>query len=181
MKLDMDPLALRDHIDESPARRVERQTIRERTNWKNRRPAASDKGPIKRGMGIAQSVWYRFINMDSSCEVRISRDGSVELMSAVQDLGTGTKTLLAIVVAEEFGIPPADVIIRIGDTRYPIGPDSGGSMTAGSITPAVRNAAYQAKQQLFHAVAGKLGTSPQNLELRAGKYGFRDDLSAPTR
>ena len=56
VKLDMDPLALRDHIDESPARRVERQTIRERTNWKNRRPAASDKGPIKRGMGIAQSV-----------------------------------------------------------------------------------------------------------------------------
>jgi xanthine dehydrogenase YagR molybdenum-binding subunit len=39
--------------------------------------------------------------MDSSCEVRISRDGSVELMSAVQDLGTRTKTMLAIIVAEE--------------------------------------------------------------------------------
>ena len=145
VKLEMDPLAFREKIDASPARKAERQVILERTNWRNRRPAASDTGPIKHGMGIAQSVWYRFVSMDSSCEVRVSRDGSVELMSAVQDLGTGTKTMLAIIVAEEFGIPPSSVVVRIGDTRFPIGPDSGGSVTAGSITPAVRNAAYQAK------------------------------------
>ena len=140
----MDPLLLRDKIDEHPARKVERQVILERTNWRSRRPAGSDTGPVKRGMGIAQSVWYRFIEMNSSCEVRISRDGSVELMSAVQDLGTGTKTMLAVVVAEELGIPPANVVIRIGDTRFPVGPDSGGSVTTGSISPAVRNAAWQA-------------------------------------
>ena len=177
VKLDMDPMALRDKIDENPARRVERKIIRERTNWKNRKPAGADRGPVKRGIGIAQSVWYRFVNMDSSCEVRVSRDGSVELMSSVQDLGTGTKTLLAIVVAEEFGIPPADVVIRIGDTRYPIGPNSGGSVTAGSITPAVRNASYQAKQKLFAAAAPKLGTTADNLELRAGKVVFKNDES----
>jgi CO/xanthine dehydrogenase Mo-binding subunit len=120
------------------------------------------------------------INMDSSCEVRVSRDGSVELMSSVQDLGTGTKTLLAVVVAEEFGIPPADVVIRIGDTRYPIGPNSGGSVTAGSITPDVRNAAYQAKQKLFAAAAPKLGTSGDNLVMRGGKVIFKDDESRRT-
>ena len=119
VKLEMDPLTLRDKIDEHPARRVERQVILQRTNWRNRKPAGSDPGPVKRGIGIAQSVWYRFVSMDSSCEVRISRDGSVELMSAVQDLGTGTKTMLAVVVAEELGIPPANVVIRIGDTRFP--------------------------------------------------------------
>src|SRR3984957_3599422 len=139
LKLNMNPLALREKIDESPARKAERQLILERTNWRNRKPDGSDTGPIKRGMGIAQSVWYRFIDMDSSCEVRVSRDGSVELMSAVQDLGTGTKTMLAVIVAEELGIPPANVVIRIGDTRFPIGPDSGGSVTTGSISPAVRN------------------------------------------
>ncbi len=177
VKLDMDPLALRDKIDENPARRVERNIIRQRTNWKNRKPAATDSGPVKRGMGIAQSVWYRFINMDSSCEVRVSRDGSVELMSSVQDLGTGTKTLLAVVVAEEFGIPPAEVVVRIGDTRYPIGPNSGGSVTAGSITPAVRNAAYQAKQKLLAAAAPKMGTAAGNLVVRGGKVIFKDDES----
>ena len=177
VKLNMDPLALREKIDESPARKAERQVILERTNWRNRRPAGSDTGPIKRGMGIAQSVWYRFVSMNSSCEVRVSRDGSVELMSAVQDLGTGTKTLLAIIVAEEFGIPPADVVIRIGDTRFPIGPDSGGSVTAGSITPAVRNASYQAKQKLFAAVAPHFGTTADNFTLQNGRIVFKNDPS----
>jgi xanthine dehydrogenase YagR molybdenum-binding subunit len=176
-KLNMDPLALREKIDENPARKVERQLILERTNWRNRKPAGSDTGPVKRGMGIAQSVWYRFVNMNSSCEVRVSRDGSVELMSAVQDLGTGTKTMLAVIVAEEFGIPPASVGIRIGDTRFPIGPDSGGSVTAGSITPAARNAAYQAKQKLFIAVAPQLGTTPDNLALQNGRVVFKNDGS----
>ena len=176
-KLNIDPLALREKIDENPARKVERQLILERTNWRNRKPAGSDAGPVKRGMGIAQSVWYRFVNMNSSCEVRVSRDGSVELMSAVQDLGTGTKTMLAVIVAEEFGIPPASVGIRIGDTRFPIGPDSGGSVTAGSITPAARNAAYQAKQKLFAAVAPQLGTTPDNLALQNGRVVFKNDAS----
>jgi xanthine dehydrogenase YagR molybdenum-binding subunit len=177
VKLNMDPLTLREKIDESPARKAERAVILERTNWRNRRPAGSDTGPIKRGMGVAQSVWYRFVSMNSSCEVRVSRDGSVELMSAVQDLGTGTKTLLAIIVAEEFGIPPASVVIRIGDTRFPIGPDSGGSVTAGSITPAVRNAAYQAKQKLFVAVAPQFNTTPDNLILQNGRIVFKNDPS----
>ena len=176
-KLNMDPLTLRDKIDENPARKVERQLILERTNWRNRKPAGSDNGPIKRGMGVAQSVWYRFVSMNSSCEVRVSRDGSVELMSAVQDLGTGTKTMLAMIVAEEFGIPPASVGIRIGDTRFPIGPDSGGSVTAGSITPAARNAAYQVKQKLFAAVAPQLGTTPDNLALQNGRVVFKNDAS----
>jgi xanthine dehydrogenase YagR molybdenum-binding subunit len=177
VKLNMDPLVFREKIDESPARKAERQVILERTNWRGRRPAGSDSGPIKRGMGIAQSVWYRFVSMDSSCEVRVSRDGSVELMSAVQDLGTGTKTMLAIIVAEEFGIPPSSVVIRIGDTRFPIGPDSGGSVTAGSITPAARNAAYQAKQKLFAAVAPQFGTTADNLVLQNGRVAFKNDAS----
>jgi xanthine dehydrogenase YagR molybdenum-binding subunit len=177
VKLNMDPLVLREKIDENPARKVERQVILERTNWRNRKPAGSDAGPIKRGMGIAQSVWYRFVSMNSSCEVRVSRDGSVELMSAVQDLGTGTKTMLAVIVAEEFGIPPSSVVIRIGDTRFPIGPDSGGSVTAGSITPAARNAAYQVKQKLFAAVAPQFGTTAENLTVQNGRVVFKNDAS----
>ena len=177
VKLDMDPLAYRDKIDDNPARRAERRLVLERTNWKSRKPAGADTGPIKRGMGIAQSVWYRFVSMDSSCEVRVSRDGSVELMSAVQDLGTGTKTMLALIVAEEFGIPPAKVVIRIGDTRFPIGPDSGGSVTAGSITPAARNAAFQAKQKLFAAVAPAFGTTADNLAMQDGRVVLKNNPS----
>ena len=174
VKLNMDPLDLREKIDESPARKVERQVIREKTNWQNRRPAGSDTGPVKRGMGIAQSVWYRFVDMDSSCEVRVSKDGSVEVLSAVQDIGGGTKTILAQVVAEEFSIPPHSVQVRVGDTRYPIGPNSGGSVTAGSITPAIRNTAWQAKQKFLQTVAGPLRTTASNLDLRDGNVVWKD-------
>jgi xanthine dehydrogenase YagR molybdenum-binding subunit len=174
VKLNMDPLDLREKIDESPARKVERQIIREKTNWRDRKAAGADPGPVKRGMGIAQSVWYRFVDMDSSCEVRVAKDGSVEVLSAVQDIGGGTKTILAQVVAEEFGIPPHSVQVRVGDTRYPIGPNSGGSVTAGSITPAIRNTAWQAKQKFLQAVASPLGTTADNLELRDGNVAWKD-------
>jgi CO/xanthine dehydrogenase Mo-binding subunit len=174
VKLNMDPLDLREKIDESPARKVERQIIREKTNWRDRKSAGADTGPVKRGIGVAQSVWYRFVDMDSSCEVRVAKDGSVEVLSAVQDIGGGTKTILAQVVAEEFGIPPQSVQVRVGDTRYPIGPNSGGSVTAGSITPAIRNTAWQAKQKFLEAVASPLGTSAENLELRDGNVVWKD-------
>ena len=109
--------------------------------------------------------------------MRISKDGSIELMSAVQDLGTGTKTVLAQVVAEEFGLPPQDVVIRIGDTRFPIGPDSGGSVTMGSITPAARNAAHQAKQQFLAAIAPALGVPADQLMLANGRLVVASDKS----
>jgi xanthine dehydrogenase YagR molybdenum-binding subunit len=174
VKLNMDPLELREKFDESPARKVERQIIREKTNWHDRKAAGADTGPVKRGMGIAQSVWYRFVDMDSSCEVRVAKDGSVEVLSAVQDIGGGTKTILAQVVAEEFGIPPQSVHVRVGDTRYPIGPNSGGSVTAGSITPAIRNTAWQAKQKFLQAIAPALGTNADNLDLRDGSVSWKD-------
>jgi xanthine dehydrogenase YagR molybdenum-binding subunit len=162
-KIGMDPLDLRDTIDVNPQRRVERRLGRERFGWAERRKANSDPGPVKRGMGVAQAVWYRIVNLNSAADVRLSRDGSIELMSAVQDIGGGIKTVLAQVVAEEFGMKPQDVMIRIGDTRYPVGPPSGGSMTTASITPAARNAAYRLKRQFFEAVAPAIGASPDDL------------------
>src|SRR5438132_8117975 len=102
---------------------------------------------------MAQSVWYRIGDLDSSAEVRITRDGSVEALSAVQDIGGGIKTVIAQVVAEELGLKPKDITVRIGDTHSPPGPPSGGSVTTGSITPAVRNAAYKAKLQLLDEIA----------------------------
>ena len=88
-KLGMDPLDLRDKIDTNPQRRVERRLGREKFGWAERRKPNSDAGPIKRGIGVAQAVWYRIVNMNAAVEVRLSKDGSLELMSAVQDIGTG--------------------------------------------------------------------------------------------
>jgi xanthine dehydrogenase YagR molybdenum-binding subunit len=167
-KLGIDPVALRDVNDLSEARREERRIGAEKFGWKQKfRKPNSDPGPIKRGVGFAQSVWYRIVNMDSGCEVRIHRDGSVEALSAVQDIGGGIKTVIAQVVAEELGIEPRQVQVKIGDTNSPPGPPSGGSMTTGSITPAVRNAAYKAKQELLEQTKTALrGQDPSTLSLR---------------
>jgi xanthine dehydrogenase YagR molybdenum-binding subunit len=178
-KLGMDPVALRDKIDfdedqggknvDSAARKLERKIGAERIGWSRRRPPGSDPGPVKRGLGMAQAIWYRIIDLDSACEVRILRDGSVELLSAVQDIGGGIRTALAQVVAEELGLRPADIAVRIGDTAYPAGPASGGSKTTGSITPAARNAAHQVRKRFLAEVAAALGARPEGLSLRDGR------------
>ena len=168
-RLGIEPLDLRDRIDENPVRRVQRQVIRNSGIWKSRNPKVNaDAGPIKRGVGLSQSVWYRFISMSSSAEVRVHKDGSVEVLSAVQDIGSGIKTVFAQIVAEQFGVPPAKVAIKIGDTNYPVGPNSGGSVTTASITPAVRDATWQAAQKFLASVAPALGTTVGDLTLSGG-------------
>ncbi|HEY6445679.1 MAG TPA: xanthine dehydrogenase family protein molybdopterin-binding subunit [Acidobacteriaceae bacterium] len=170
VKLNMDPLELRDRIDEHPVRRVERQVVRESDLWKSRNPiAGADHGLVKRGVGFAQSVWYRFVSMNSSAEVRVHKDGSIEVLSSVQDIGTGIKTVMAQIVAEQFGVPPEKIAVRVGDTNYPAGPDSGGSVTTLSLTPAVRDAAWQASQKFLADVAPALGATAGDLELVDGQ------------
>jgi xanthine dehydrogenase YagR molybdenum-binding subunit len=176
-RLGMDPLVLRDKNDEHPARREERRIGAQLANWSERHKPGADPGPVKRGVGVAQSVWYRISNKDSGAEVRISRDGSVELLSAVQDIGGGIRTVLAQVVAEELGLEPRDISMRIGDTNFPQGPPSGGSMTTNSITPAARNAAYKAKQQFLEQVAPLLNASADRLVMNEGKVFGKDNPS----
>jgi xanthine dehydrogenase YagR molybdenum-binding subunit len=169
-KLNMDPLELRERIDEHPVRKVERQVVRESDIWKSRNPSAgADHGPVKRGVGLAQSVWYRFVSMNSSAEVRVHKDGSLEVLSGVQDIGSGIKTVMAQIVAEQFGVPPEKIAVRVGDTNYPAGPDSGGSVTTLSLTPAVRDAAWQASQKFLADIAPALGASAGDLEFVDGQ------------
>jgi xanthine dehydrogenase YagR molybdenum-binding subunit len=176
-KLSVDPLALRDKLDvdgprfvhDSEARRVERRVGAERIGWSQRKRPAADTGPIKRGIGVAQAIWPRIVNLEATAEVRIGKDGSVEVLSATQDLGTGTRTVLAQVVAEELGLRPQDIEVKIGDSVHPPGPPSGGSQVTGSITPAARTAAYQAKLKLFGQVAQGLEAKPEELVAHGGK------------
>ena len=174
-KLAMDSLALRDRIDPSAVRREERRIGAARFGWSRRHAPGSDSGPVKRGMGMAQSYWGANVHTNASCEVRIMRDGSVELLSGVQDIGTGIGTVLAQVVAEELGLRPEDIVVRIGDTDFPAGPPSYGSMTTASITPPARNAAHRALRQLFDAVAPALGTAPESLVARGGRIATADN------
>jgi len=94
---------------------------------------------------------------------------------AVQDLGTGTRTIVAMVTAEELGVPVEAVKVTMGDTSLElIAPDSGGSATALSIAPAVRLAAADARQQLFKKCAVALKAQPDDLVIENAKVFARE-------
>ena len=177
VKLDTDPLQLRDKIDKSMIRKVQRERAVQLLNWKKPKKAGSDPGPVKKGIGVAQAHWPRFVNLDSTVEIRVLRDGAVEVRSAVQDIGTGTKTVLAQVVAEELGLKAEDITVLIGDTLFPIGPPSGGSVVTGSITPPARNAAHDIKTQLIELAAGELNTDTDNILTENGWFFSKTDNS----
>ncbi len=180
VKLNMDPIDLRDKTDPHPVRRVERQIVRESDLWKSRNPkAGSDTGPVKRGVGLAQSVWYRFVNANSNAEVRVHKDGSIEVLSAVQDIGSGIKTVMAQILAEQFGVPPAQVAVKVGDTNYPAGPNSGGSVTTLSLTPAVRDASWEASQKFLADIAPAYGASADDLVLVDGEVRSKSGKMKP--
>jgi len=156
-QLGMDPLELRDRNDTNPARREERRIGAQKFGWAEARKVkpGAQPGPVKRGVGFAQGVWYNFDGPPSAAEVLIHDDGSVECRSGVADIGGGIRTAVAQVVAEVLGVRPSEVLVRIGDTGFPIGPPSGGSMTTQMLTPAVRLAAESARAELLRLVPGE--------------------------
>jgi xanthine dehydrogenase YagR molybdenum-binding subunit len=182
-RIGMDPVALRAKIDvsdtdDAKARAYERRMGAEKFGWSKRKPAGADKGPIKRGLGFAQSQWLYLVSPNTACEVRVSGDGSVEAFSATQDIGTGTRTVLAQVVAEEFGLRPEDIGAHVGDSRYPVGPASGGSRVTSSLTPAARNAAYRCVRELATRLAPTFETDADNIVFADGKVMVKGKASS---
>src|SRR5271166_6256134 len=116
-RLGIDPLALRERIDPSPVRREERRVGAEKIGWSRRHAPGADSGSIKRGIGMAQSLWGANVQTASFIEVRILRDGSVEALSSVQDIGSGIGVVIAQAIAEAalaLSAAPADLIARDG-------------------------------------------------------------------
>jgi xanthine dehydrogenase YagR molybdenum-binding subunit len=155
-KLGLDPLDLRlkNYAEDSPQRsipyttkglRAAYDTGAERFGWYHRNDSERAHGPIRRGFGLASQIWGGGGGPPANALVKLLADGTAEVLAGVQDIGTGTKTVLAQVAAEEMGLPLEAVRVVIGDTLpTPFGPGSGGSVTLASVTPAVRAAAHDA-------------------------------------
>jgi len=124
-------------------------------------------GPIKRGLGMAIHTWGG-LGHDSECDVTISPDGSVEAKIGTQDLGTGTRTVIAQVVADTLGLPYEAVKVEIGKNAFPKSGGSGGSTTIGGVSTSARLAATSGLNAVCEAVAQKLETTAENLEAVGG-------------
>jgi xanthine dehydrogenase YagR molybdenum-binding subunit len=138
----------------------------EKIGWskRNKKPGQA-VGQKKRGMGLATQIWWGAGTPGTLADVKIQPDGSVEAICGTQDIGGGTRTFMAMVVAETLGLEPQDITVKIGDTSYPWAPNSGGSQTAPSVAPAIRDAALKAAERLKDLASKKLGVPPADIVL----------------
>ena len=174
-KLGMDPLEFRLKNDPSEVRREEFRIGAEKIGWANRDARRKTRDPaVLRGVGVAAALWYNTGGTGPKATVTIHRDGSAELVHGVQDIGTGARTMVGIVAAEVFHLPLERVSVRIGDTRMPYGPGSGGSTTTPSSAPTVRAAAYQACRKLAGLLAREWGAAEADVFFSEGRFSTRD-------
>jgi CO/xanthine dehydrogenase Mo-binding subunit len=141
---------------------------------------ARSAGPWRHGVGLASQIWYGGGGPPSYAWVRIGADGRATVISAMQDIGTGTATAMAQIAGEELGLPLDRVEITLGDTAGgPYATFSAGSATVPSMGPAVRAAAADAAQQILEIAAQRFDREEQTLSLRDGKIASADGSSWP--
>jgi xanthine dehydrogenase YagR molybdenum-binding subunit len=127
------------------------------------------QGPVKHGMGMALHTWGGQGRGNNDTRVTISSDGSVLVECSTQDLGTGERTVLAIVIAEVLGLEVKDVTLRIGESPYGRSTPSGGSTTCPGTAPAALNAGVAARDALFQKIADRLQAKAEDLAIQPGK------------
>ena len=171
-RLGQDPVEfrLRNSCGRTPWRADELRIGAERIGWKERRnpQAGATPGPIKRGIGVANSVWYSVYNPGAQVEVQVNKDGSVIALTSTSAPGGGEGTAIAQAIAEELGLEVRQIEVRLAHSDYPYSPAPGGSKLTNTVTPPARQAAYRVKQTLLRHAARKLGEPLETLTVQPG-------------
>jgi xanthine dehydrogenase YagR molybdenum-binding subunit len=182
-KIGMDPLEFRlKNLPEgdfkTPIYRGEVEQGAKAIGWERRKSREENRkaeGPVKRGLGMALHTWGGRGVPGKQVNCIINPDGSVEIRSATQDIGTGTRTILAMITAEALGLQPTDINSNIGDSIFPPGQASGGSTTAPSMSPPCWDAALKARDELFSRVGKKINEDPKAMSLKDGQLLVRGE------
>ena len=188
--LDLDPLEFRRrnyaHADPKDGRPYSSKNLMEcyrraEAHWGRRHEVRARSDEVwKRGMGLASQIWYGGGGPPSYAWVRLGSDGRANVVTAMQDIGTGTRTAMAQIAAEELGLALDRVEVQIGDSaRGPFAVISGGSSTLPSMGPAVRAAAADAKRQVLEIAAQRFEREERVLSLQAGRIVSTDGGSWP--
>ncbi len=119
-------------------------------------------GKFPRGRGVALGYW-RGTSMTSAAHVMISGDGRPMVTMGAVDI-TGTRTAMAQVAAEEFGLAIDDVYVVMGDSKSAGYSDaSAGSRVGRTMAAAVSEACKDALAQLHRRAAEKLQCKPEDV------------------
>ena len=135
----------------------------------------------KHGIGMASQIWYGGGGPPSYAWTRVTSDGRVSVITAMQDIGTGTRTVMAQIAAEELGVPLDRVEVVLGDSaRGPYATLSAGSSTTPSVGPAVRAAAADVKRQIIQIAAQRHHLEEDVIDIKDGMVVSADgSLSQP--
>ncbi len=189
-KLDLDPLELRrrNHADSNvgdgrpfSSKNLMECYRRAEPHWERRHEVrARSTETVKRGVGMASQIWYGGGGPPSYAWIRLGSDGRATVVTAMQDIGTGSRTAMAQIAAEELGIPLEDVSVSLGDSaRGPYASISAGSSTIPSMGPAVRAAAADVKRQIIELAAQRYDKETRVLDVRGGAVVSREGGSWP--
>lgn len=188
-KLDMDPMQLRlknlppndfNAVKNAPhSLAALRNTIYTReieiaaamSKWKEKwHPPGKTEGVVKHGIGMALHTWGgQAAPQRNECTITITADGSVTARTSTQDLGTGQRTVTALITAEILGLEPEQIALQFGESPNGASSGSGGSTTIPSQAPATLRAATAARDDLFAKIASKLGVRVGDLAAERGK------------
>jgi xanthine dehydrogenase YagR molybdenum-binding subunit len=181
-KLGLDPLEVRranlptdpPNAFKKPIYEEQLKIVAEMCDWKKRwHPPGQgpSKGPLKHGIGLGLHTWGGGGRPNNDVRVTIKSNGSVLVQCSTQDLGTGERTVLAIVVAEVLGLNVKDVTSEIGESQFGRSTGSGGSTTCPGTAPAALIAAHRARDDLFAKLAPRLGVNKDDLKIDPAKPG----------
>lgn len=144
--------------------------------WEAARKRPKGDGPVVRGVGVAAGQWGWEGEPVSTVIAKLFADGSLSLTFGAADIGTGTKTVMAMVASEELGIDLGRIRVEHADTgTSPYAVASGGSQTVHVNTPAAREAALALKRQVLAMAAAQLAVPGEDLALAGGAVASTKD------
>jgi xanthine dehydrogenase YagR molybdenum-binding subunit len=134
IRMKLDPILLRKRWDPNPNRQRLYDWAASLDVWREAKAVRSRNGRYRRGVGVATGYWLYLWQPGSKVELAV-KDGRIVASTATQDIGQGSRTVIANTVAQAFGLEPHDIDVRIGDSNLPEGPGAGGSRSTASVIP----------------------------------------------
>lgn len=182
-KLDMDPVAFRilndTQVDPAnPDRPFSRRQLveclrtgEEKFGWsrRNPQPGKMRDGHWLIGMGVAAGFRNNLV-IKSGARVHLDSQGVITVETDMTDIGTGSYTIIAQTAAEMMGVPLEKVVVRLGDSDFPVSAGSGGQWGANSSTAGV----YAACVKLRETVTQKLGLASNDARFVDGEVRVGD-------
>lgn len=137
-------------------------------------PGTRREGRWLIGLGVASAFRNNLVTK-SAARVRLDAAGRVIVETDMTDIGTGSYTVIAQTAAEMLGVPLSRVVVRLGDSDYPVSAGSGGQWGANSSTAGV----YAACVKLRASVLERLGFDGEGAVFADGAVTDAGGRSAP--